>query len=742
MFWTTIATASTDSRLPEPSPVATGYSHTLFMHPDSKLRAWGDNSSGQIGIGSTTNQYNPIIVPLDNVVAMAAGDRFSIALNVYGALYTWGRNSDGQLGHNSLNATYTSPTQVTMTDPSSGIGWTQVAAGERHALGIRADGSLWAWGFNGSGQLGLGHKTTLRVPKRVGTANDWIAVAAGVAYSVAMRANGEILAAGSNQYGQLGVSSATIDRTTFGLVSGGHRYRAVSGGGMHVLAIRDDGVLMTWGRNDKGQLGDGSLTNRFAPGARVSGTWWRAVAAGYKHSLGITASGIRQGWGENTSGEAGVGNAFEANSPLAGANGTDEQYIAAGKSFGFAMKATGEMLMWGARGNGQLGMGTGTGNVITPARPYSASPLDGWATNVKPNQIAGGGSHSAAIRSNGQLETWGRNNDGQLGSSPSNTPSLAPGVRVSGDRWVSVAPGEAMTIALKASGTAWAWGGNAAGELGQGATGADNHTPQQVTGDNRYLKVTSHYSNAFALRADGGLWGWGDNTNAQIGDGVVDGNPRATPVQVGAGKRWVAVAVSGKNGYGITSDGKLWSWGQNSMGQLGNGQGGDNVAWAYAPIQVGTATNWVSVGAGALAVIARSADGKLWGFGANQAGSYQLGLTNDIIVTLPAHLQQATIFRDIAKGEQSGLAVAHNGVVKGWGYNSVYELGLGHNSAVAPATDTFMTPAKRIAIGVVQSFFISAGTGKRWGAGGNSYGEVGNNSQSMVPYHIPIANGW
>ncbi|HEY0707926.1 MAG TPA: hypothetical protein VGG33_14070 [Polyangia bacterium] len=723
--------------MPPRSPIAIGHTHTLFVSPNGVLRAWGGNSKGQLGLGHVTDRLNPTSVSMWRVLALAAGDKFSLAVDVNGKLFSWGRNSDGQLGRNigPDEDPHSLPEQVITA--ASAIGWAQVAAGMRHALGIRADGTLWAWGDNGSGQLGLSDLTDRKTPTKVGADNDWILVSAGEDFSIALKADGTLWATGNNTVGQLGQDYPN-SRPEFQKV-GSSLYRAISAGGRHVLAIRDDGRLVSWGLNDGGQVGNNTKVNAPSPVVWPN-MYWRSVSAGYRHSLAITTAGDRYGWGENTSGETGRGSTAETLQPTSSATSSLEEFVAAGRGSSFSIKGTGELLAYGDRGSGQLGIGSGTGDILTPTRPWMTSTTDGWALNQKPNSVVGGGYHTLAIRSSGQIESWGDNTNKALG--PAGTTSLAvPAVRQGGNTWMMVAAGEPHSLALNVSGGLYAWGANQAGELGQATAGGPaSETMKAVMPGDRFIKMAAHYSNNLALRGDGRLYGWGDNTNGQLGDGTFTNRTPPVPVGPTSPKRWVAMAVSGKNGYGITSNGKLWAWGNNASGQVGHGLPGE--AFVTQPVQIGTNQSWVAIGAGNSHVIARTADGKLYGWGAsNPTAERLLGLSTGLdSYSSPKALLTTEVLRDLSKGEYSTLVITDLGAVKGFGHNDGYELGLGHNNPVGPAVLTNWNVPWRIAMGYAQTIVIRADSGNRYGAGANFYGEVGTgNAQTAVtgPTFIP-----
>jgi alpha-tubulin suppressor-like RCC1 family protein len=207
-------------------------SHNLARKSDGSVWSWGSNSSGQLGDGTATTRTSPVqVIGLgvnSDVVSLSAGSSFSLALKRDGTVLAWGANSNGQLG-DGTTLSKTTPIQVTGFGPNSGI--IAIAAGASHALALSFDGTLWAWGSNGSGQLGDGTSTQRTTPVRVtnlGAGSGVIRVAAGSSHSLALKSNGTVWAWGANSTGQIGDGTSTsrfmpvqvLDVTGVGFVTG------------------------------------------------------------------------------------------------------------------------------------------------------------------------------------------------------------------------------------------------------------------------------------------------------------------------------------------------------------------------------------------------------------------------------------------------------------------------------------------------------------------------------------------
>ena len=242
--------------------VAAGFTHTCGVRSDHTLWCWGGGSfAGQLGLGDLTDRGSPTQVGTrTDWATVRAGDAHTCATRTDHTLWCWGYNASGQLGLGD-NENRSSPTQVgNRTD------WADLSAENGyHTCATRTDHSLWCWGFNGSGQLGLGDTTNRTTPSQVGTASDWYGLSAGHKQTCATRPDHTLWCWGLNNAGQVGVGDTT-DRTVPTQVGSGVDWAAISAGGsLHTCALRSDHSLWCWGYNANGQLGLGDLTDRLVP---------------------------------------------------------------------------------------------------------------------------------------------------------------------------------------------------------------------------------------------------------------------------------------------------------------------------------------------------------------------------------------------------------------------------------------------------------------------------------------------
>jgi len=378
----------------------------------------------------------------------------------------------------------------TTPDPAP-VTWASVSGGRWHTLAIKTDGTLWAWGMNNYGQLGLGNSgegTNRNTPTQVGADLNWSSVSGGMDHTVAIKTDGTLWAWGHNAWGQLGLGHTTpepIPTPTQVLPAGlpATGWSFVSAGWRHTIALRTDGTLWAWGLNAEGQLGLGHRTNTPTPTQVLPGTTWLSVYAGAGHTLAIRPDGTLWSWGGNHEGQLGLGHWAHTPIPTqvlpAGLPATGWASVSGGDFYTIAIRTDGTLWAWGMNTSGQLGLGHAT-HIPTPTHVLPAGlPATGWSS------VSAGWAYTLSIRTDGTLWAWGVNVDGRLGLGhatliPTLTPTqvvLPAGTPTT--NWSSVSVGERHTLAIRTDGTLWAWGWNWFGQLGLGDT-TNRNTPTQI----------------------------------------------------------------------------------------------------------------------------------------------------------------------------------------------------------------------------------------------------------------------
>lgn len=283
----TVATAVTALSNVNVVNVSAGHYHSLALTDTGDLYIWGRNDTGQLAQGDLTDRGTPTLVSsLSGVAAISGGRNHSAVALADGTVWTWGDNSERQLGDGSSVGMRTSPVQVSSASGIEPI--VELRAGRDHTLAVSDDGSLWLWGGNDGGQIGNGTKVDQGTPEER-VLNGAVSDAAGGAFhTVVSMADGTVQSWGRNAFGQLGISSTAREAITPQTVSSISTATSVGSGRDHSLVTLSDGSALAFGRNDKGQLGDGSTTDRNAPVAMLGVADATVAEGGRAHSRVLT----------------------------------------------------------------------------------------------------------------------------------------------------------------------------------------------------------------------------------------------------------------------------------------------------------------------------------------------------------------------------------------------------------------------------------------------------------------------
>lgn len=362
-----------------------------------------------------------------------------------------------------------------------GIDFLDIEAGEAHVLALCSDGTLWAWGFNGSGQLGDDSYETRAVPAQVTSITGVVAISAGYQHSLAVLQDGTVWAWGYNADGQVG-DGTTVSRTTPRQVTSiSGRARAVAAGASHSMALLENGSVMAWGGNSDGQLGNG-LTTLSKTAVMVSDlTGVAQLRAGAYHSLAIDETGSVWSWGAGSYGQLGHGTTGSRTTPGKIAGLANAVSVAGGQGHTLVAVANGTVYAFGRNSNGQLG----TGGTAATTLPVMIPGLAGVEV------VSAGAQHSLAITDVG-AESWGANWEGQLGipsadacdpNLPTNLTCVKQPAQIPGlSNLRDIGAGYVFSVALSLDDVIYSWGSNAQSQLGDGTT--ENHTsPVVIVGE-------------------------------------------------------------------------------------------------------------------------------------------------------------------------------------------------------------------------------------------------------------------
>ena len=630
--------------------------NTAAFGSDGNLYIWGNNQYGQLGNGTTTNQNRPILVNKpQGTPAGFTWKQVSLSCNHSGAigsdgnLYTWGWNLTGQLGDGTNTDRYT-PTLVSKPQGAPvGFTWKQVSLGDWHSEALGSDGNFYIWGWNYTGQLGDGTNTDRSRPIPV-----------------------------SKPQG------APV----------GFTWKYAIPGCNHSAAIGSDGNLYTWGVNSNGQLGDGTTTNQNTPtlvnfpGAAAP----TSVLFGQAKATGITAN--QDGtWQASTPKHEPGGVDVTVGWSRNGSQPDDHlqyTYIAPEYQVGFTSKndscpaPTGMPPSQSVTQDGQA------------ERPYpdpraEGCLFDGWFQGDVAYDFSQPVTHDTTLTAH-----WTREDTQHWSISPNHGPETG-GTEVTltppaqrGIRFSQIRLGYNYSAAIGSDGNLYTWGGNDDGQLGNGTTTNQNRPaqidkPQGAPDGFTWKQVILGGWHSAAIGSDGNLYAWGDDGSGQLGDGTntnqktptLVNKPQGTP----EGFTWKQVSLGGFHSAAIGSDGNLYTWGYNKYGQLGNGTttNQNRPAQIDKPQGAPEGFTWKLASLGEHHSAAIGSDGNLYTWGNNQYGQLGNGTTTNqntpILVNKPQGAPEGFTWTQASLGDGDSAAFGSDGNLYVWGWNKYGELG-------------------------------------------------------------------
>ena len=408
------------------------------------IQSWGISSATynttEFSLGSLVsdlliNQTYQVDIPEGFLVSSTgtnyAGTAYTFTVqDAVDKLWAIGDNTLGELGQNSRQ-NHSSPIQIPGTT-WSGASWSSSGNGfgiksNTHQVIVKSDGTLWTWGAGGNGKLGQNDTNSRSSPTQVGTDTTW----------------------------------STVSRGYF-----------------NCFAKKTDGSMWAWGFNDYGQLGQNNKTEYSSP-VQIPGTTWGEIAGGYYHTLAVKTDGTLWSWGDGHIGVLGKNSTTDYSSPIQIGSATNWKQAQGGWYTSAAVKTNGELFVWGNANHGKMGENQ-------PANLDRSSPVQIPGTTWSSIEAQNEG--MTAIKTDGTLWVWGRNEYGQL--SQNNVVSYSSPVQIPGTTWSVVSSGTGPNTALKTDGTAWAWGRGAEGPLGQNST-AHFSSPVQIGSETDYTAISN-----------------------------------------------------------------------------------------------------------------------------------------------------------------------------------------------------------------------------------------------------------
>ncbi|MCM2357051.1 MAG: zinc-ribbon domain-containing protein [Geobacteraceae bacterium] len=563
--------------LSDVAAVACGRRSIIALKKDGTVRAWGENTQGELGDGSHEVRWEPVEVKgLQDVVAVAAGERFTLALKRDGTVWGWGTLHVAD-GDNLQRCSQ--PRQLL-----SGV--EEIRAGYWHALALKGNGTVWYSGSSGKIQPDdetAGFPSMLKRSKTAGVS----AIHAGGVESFLEKRNGTLLHLGYGEVGQehkktastppaltvLSFNAAEAGQAAAPLVaaapapatSPGPELQSITAGYEHSLALARDGTVWAWGNNENEQLGprpdsfDASPGKMYLQGRNLFGAV-RSVAGGEQFTVAVRDDGSIWMWGRLIPRYGGAAKQNCIRMPQL----ENVVSVSAGPAYFMALTKDGRVSIWGK-----------TVGVDALREPQTVAGL------ADVTAISAGTNHRAVVKQDGTIWCLGKNDQGQLGDGSREIRTGPVLVRQCRDV-IKVAAGSDFTLALKRDGTVWGWGANIYATTAGGLMVKDSAVPVRISGLHNITDIAvpgysfSNGGHVLALDGSGTVWSRGFNNHGQLGQGTKSFSYVQTPARVAELKDIVAIAAGAAHSLALKKDGTLWAWGKNFRGQLGTGDGQDS----------------------------------------------------------------------------------------------------------------------------------------------------------------------
>jgi alpha-tubulin suppressor-like RCC1 family protein len=552
--------------------LAGGYYHSMALCAGGSVWVWGYNNMGQLGNGSLNDSHVPVQVSgITCAFAIACGGYHSLAsslssgsaatpiFNPPAGTYIGSQSVVISCVTNGATIYYTTDGSSPVTSSTRALYSTPITvAGSLTVNAYATKSGLTASTVSSAAYTILSATPTFNPPGGVFASAQSVTISCATSgTTIYYTTDGSTPTTSSSQYsGAISVStSMTIKAiaTKSGLNSSAVGY-AIYGVGSY--------CAQTWGSNDFGQLGNGTTTNRLVPG-QINLTNTTAIAAGGGlHSLALQNNGTVWAWGYNACGQLGNDSFADSDVPVQVSGLTGIIAISAGGYHSLALKDDGTLWAWGDNYNGQLGNGTNSDSCV----PVQVIGLSGNIVD-----IVASSNNSMALMNDGTVWTWGYNTFGELGNgtyNDSNTP-----VQVIGLSNISAIAAVGWSNLALQNGTVWAWGWNANGQLGDNSTNTVT-MPVQVVNLSGVTAIAAGFCHSLALKSDGSVWAWGYNQNGQLGNNSVMDS--SVPVQVSGLSNVISLSGGSAHSMALAANETVWAWGYNSTGQLGDGTSNDS----------------------------------------------------------------------------------------------------------------------------------------------------------------------
>lgn len=647
--------------------------YTCALLADGTIRCWGKNSTGALGDGTTTDSSTPVAVfGMTRAVAVSAGWEHTCAVLDDGSVECWGKNFGGRLGTGD-EIDSTTPVQASVS------GVVDVAVGHIHTCVLASDGGVKCWGQDrygnlGHGAFGSGDSSSLE-PVAVKGITSAVAISSGDHHVCVVLAEGQTYCWGDAKYGQIGSHTTNYvdepEPVNTANPRGTNDAASVALNGLHSCAVLKDATLRCWGRGEDGQMGDGYYLGGTIPLAVNTTKPAVAVSVGEKHSCALFADSTVDCWGDNSQGQLGNPRLPDIDSPIdvpiALPSDSKISKLTAGLEHTCALVDDGSVQCWGA-------------SMFSSA----PEPIEGIAGALN---LESGADHACAMLDDTSAWCWGSNSLGQFGNGRTSFYSEPPTWLYSMTGVAEVVTGGYHTCAREHDGDVYCWGDNSSGQLGNGRTTNSTH-PVSVEGAN----FTALFAGGFhtcGIEPDATVACWGNNGYGQLGDGSTTDSSR--PVSVAGLHDVQSLALGAGQSCALLGDATVRCWGEGVHGQLGDGEAKDSLS----PVAVSGLSHVVSLSAGERHSCALLETGNVacWGIHTYPSPFYLYPI--DVQRwghVLPQVVPGVNDVVQLATGSRHTVAYTSDGKLLGWGWNDAGQAAGGRPRTPTPVAVEWNQP--------------------------------------------------
>jgi alpha-tubulin suppressor-like RCC1 family protein len=596
--------------------------------------------------------------------------------------------------------------------PPGACGHQAVATGRRHSCAIDAAGAVWCWGLNDAWQVKAGEADLVLAPVRIDALpSAAVQIAAGRSVSCARLLDGSVWCWGRNENGELGRGTQTERQPPAPVDIGGDKATDVDIGAYHVCIRREsDGAALCWGSNALSELGATSGTTFPSPVIVAGTAGMQKLSVGHRHNCGLTSAGTVQCWGKGDDSQLGSGT---ANSPVVvQASGISNATAVSAAGRSTCVVAAGAARCWGSNDYGQLGTGSFI-EVSAPGSVVAADVVD----------IAVGTSGACALATDGHLDCWGALPPGDGTFSTSLIPRPGPLTSVS-----AIAAGFGHACAI-ADGTVQCWGDNSYGTLGRGTRDVVT-VPTAVTLPANVTAFAVGGGNVCALLAGDVVSCWGANRFGELGDGSRSSVYQPVTVVTGiTGVVGIAARFDRACAWNTTA---ARCWGDNSYGILGTGVASRD---RLSPQTVTVASNLKRITLGSTHTCAITSSNTVSCWGHNHHGELGNNTTTDSLAAVTVQLASVT---QLEAGQHHTCALLNDGSLHCWGDNATGQVGNNSTTDVTlPTPVSTLSAVTDVSLGRRHTCAIAGGNLYCWGS--NDFGQLGLGSRTTQLQPVQLA---